>query len=265
LEEHWKRADVRLRFGFEKATITTSNVSRMTLSFGNPIAPFRHGPFELTVDGTRFSKEKVRSNVRLVKTGNRWKSETSSQGLQKAPQLQGPIDDAFMDSFIVVRPTGKPMNVKTHAWIEDELAHATNEWRNQFRGHAIVKADTEISDEDIANNHLILWGDPESNKLLRRIARKLPASWSRDTIRIAGKKFEADKFVPLFIFPNPLNPKRYVVVNSGFTFCEYGRSSNALQIPKLPDYAVLDIAVDRKSRYTNGVALAGFFNEKWEL
>ena len=170
-----------------------------------------------------------------------------------------------MDSFIVVRPTGRPMNSAAHAWIEDELEHATNEWRNQFRGDAIVKADTEISDEDIANNHLILWGDPQSNKVLGRIAKKLPARWSGETIRIAGKKFAADKFVPVFIFPNPLNPKRYVVVNSGFTFCEYGRSSNALQIPKLPDYAVLDTTVDRKSRYASGVALAGFFDETWGL
>jgi hypothetical protein len=170
-----------------------------------------------------------------------------------------------MDSFMVVRPTGKPMNATAHAWIEDELAHATNEWRSQFRGDAIVKADTEISDEDIANNHLILWGDPQSNKVLGRIARKLPSRWSDETIRIAGKKFAANKFVPVLIFPNPLNPKRYVVVNSGFTFCEYGRSSNALQIPKLPDYAVLDMTVERKDRYQSGVALAGFFDETWGL
>ena len=262
MEEHWKRADVRVLFGFDTATVTTSNVSHMSISFGGS---YRHGPEELIIDGTRFLKNKVRSDVRLEKAGNRWKFAASSQGLRKAPQLQGPIDDAFMDSFIVVRPTGKPMNAAAHAWIEDELTHATSEWRNQFRGDAIVKADTEISDEDIANNHLILWGDPQSNEVLGRIARKLPARWSDETVRIAGKKFVADKFVPVFIFPNPLNPKRYVVVNSGFTFCEYGRSSNALQIPKLPDYAVLDTTVDRKNRYASGVALAGFFDETWGL
>ena len=30
--------------------------------------------------------------------------------------LQGPIDDAFMDSFLMVRPTGKPLNEKVGAW-----------------------------------------------------------------------------------------------------------------------------------------------------
>jgi pimeloyl-ACP methyl ester carboxylesterase len=259
LEEHWRRADVRLRFDVETA-ITTSNVSHISVSFGHPIALRKS---DLIIDGTRFSKEKLKSDVQLVKTANRWKFDRGSRELRKAPQLQGPIDDAFMDSFVVVRPTGKPMNATAHAWIEDELAHATNEWRNQFRGDAMVKADTEVSDEDLAKNHLILWGDPKSNKVLGRIARRLPAKWSGETIRIAGKKFAADKFVPVFIFPNPLNPKRYVVVNSGFTFCEYGRSSNALQIPKLPDYAVLDMTVERRSRYPTGVALAGFFDEGW--
>jgi len=267
LREHWKRADVRALFLTNTARITTTNVSRLTISLGDRL-PYCQLPPQLIIDGTRFSHEKLHgslSNIQLQRVGNRWEFATKSKWLRKVPQLQGPIDDAFMDRFIVVRPTGKPMNASAHAWIEDELAHATNEWRNQFRGDAIVKADTEISDEDIANNHLILWGDPQSNKVLGRIARKLPARWSEETIRIAGKKFEAGKFVPVFIFPNPLNPKRYVVVNSGFTFCEYGRSSNALQIPKLPDYAVLDMTVDRKGRYPNGVALAGFFDEGWGL
>jgi hypothetical protein len=61
------------------------------------------------------------------------------------------------------------------------------------------------------------------------------------------------------IFPNPLNPERYVVLNSGFTFAAAGNASNAQQTPKLPDYAVLD--VERGS----AVVLADFFDEQWHL
>jgi len=60
------------------------------------------------------------------------------------------------------------------------------------------------------------------------------------------------------IYPNPLNPKHYVVINSCFTFSEAAPTSNALQIPKLPDYAVFDL----KSKC---VVEAGFFNEDWKL
>jgi hypothetical protein len=273
LERHWERADV---IGFVQVVeplggpplrsvqLFATNVSALTFD----LAPRKPRFAFLKVNGEQVNgslREKDPTSIRLEKVRGKWRFAGDSEPklAYKRPGIQGPIDDAFMDSFIVVRPTGKPMSATAHAWIEDELAHATNEWRNQFRGDAIVRNDTEISDEDIANNHLILWGDPESNKVLGRIAKRLPARWSREMIRIAGKKFAADKFVPVFIFPNPLNPRRYVVVNSGFTFCEYGRSSNALQIPKLPDYAVLDMTVDRKDRYSGGVALAGFFDERW--
>ena len=50
--------------------------------------------------------------------------------------------------------------------------------------------------------------------------------------------FDAARHVPVMIYPNPLNPGKYVVINSGFTFRGFG--SNATQVPRLPDYAVID-------------------------
>ena len=47
----------------------------------------------------------------------------------------------------------------------------------------------------------------------------------------------------MLIYPNPLNPKKYVVLNSGFTFREFDYLNNARQIPKLPDWAVVDTTV----------------------
>ena len=67
------------------------------------------------------------------------------------------------------------------------------------------------------------------------------------------------------IYPNPLNPKRYVVLNSGFTFREADYLSNARQTPKLPDYAIVDISVPPDYRRPGRVVLAGFFGENWEL
>jgi len=70
--------------------------------------------------------------------------------------------------------------------------------------------------------------------------------------------------VPVFIYPNPLNPQRYVVVNSSFTFREYDYLNNARQTPKLPDWAILDITKPVTARAPGGIAAAGFFGEKWE-
>jgi hypothetical protein len=57
-----------------------------------------------------------------------------------------------------------------------------------------------------------------------------------------------------------------VVLNSGFTFPQFGTASNAQQSPKLPDWAILELAVPVAERVGGaGVAAAGFFGENWEL
>jgi pimeloyl-ACP methyl ester carboxylesterase len=274
LERHWERADVdaSIVLGPTDMHIFTTNVSALTITF--PPGRISSAPgtaAKLAVDGNSFAESRSGLNtsepVHLEKSGKRWRIVPHSHWteLRKHHGLQGPIDDAFVDSFIMVRPTGKPLNPTAGDWVGEEFAHATNEWRNQFRGDVLVKADAEVSPEDMVNNHLVLWGDPQSNKILGRLASKLPVIWKAGKIQIAGKSFSAEKFAPVFIFPNPLSPGKYIVVNTGFTFCEAGRSSNALQIPKLPDYGVLDMTVARGSRYPLGVALAGFFDERWQV
>jgi hypothetical protein len=82
---------------------------------------------------------------------------------------------------------------------------------------------------------------------------------------VGEKKFGADHHVPVVIFPNPLNPKKYVVINSGFTFREYDYLNNARQVPRLPDYAVVDINQPVTTRAPGGIVDAGFFDEHWQL
>jgi hypothetical protein len=69
----------------------------------------------------------------------------------------------------------------------------------------------------------------------------------------------------VLIYPNPLNPKKYVVLNSGFTYREYDYLNNARQVPKLPDWAVLDVDQPPTSQRPAGMVAAGFFTERWEL
>ncbi len=114
-------------------------------------------------------------------------------------------------------------------------------------------------------NNLILWGDPGSNAVLAKIADKLPVKWDKDGVKLGSETFDSSHHVPVLIYPNPLNPKRYVVLNSGFTFREYDYLNNARQVPKLPDFAVVDIDVPVSSRAPGGIVTAGFFTETWDL
>ncbi|MFL5341535.1 MAG: hypothetical protein ACJ8F7_15425, partial [Gemmataceae bacterium] len=135
----------------------------------------------------------------------------------------------------------------------------------QFRGEAIVKADSEITDADIVASNLVLWGDPASNKILAKIIGKLPLTWNSKEFRLGERELDPGRHVAVMIYPNPLNTKKYVVLNSGFTFREYDYLNNARQVPKLPDYALIDVSVPADARKPGGIVAAGFFDEQWKL
>ena len=184
---------------------------------------------------------------------------------RKRHGLQGPIDDAFMDSFVFVRPTGDEPQTAVKQWVRGELERAIREWRRQFRGEARVKDDSAINDADIAGANLVLWGTPRSNSVLKRIADKLPIRWEEDQIVVGEQKFPADQHALILICPNPLNPERYVVLNSGFTYREYEYLNNARQMPKLPDWAVVDLRTPPDSQAPGKIVASDFFDEHWQL
>ncbi len=185
-------------------------------------------------------------------------------GLRKSPGLTGPVDDAFMEPFLFVRPSGKPLNAEVGAWVENELTTACRLWRDVFRGDAPVKSDRTLTDADIANHNLILWGDPSSNAVLANILAQLPVQWDAKSLTFRGKTYAAANHAPMLVFPNPLNPRRYVVLNSGIDFRADGYGNNALQTPKLPDWSIVDLRTPPGPRWPGKIVDAGFFDEHWK-
>jgi hypothetical protein len=241
LEKHWERARVEAKRvpgqGADEHVVEarTENVSAITLEPAYPAA-------RVVLDG-----QELPGGKRFHKVEGKWRPGPAPEGLRKRHGLQGPIDDAFMGPFIVVRPTGKPAHEKAGAWATAEMDRSIKAWRSFFRGDARVTDDAKLTDEQIKQCNLVLWGDPSSNAVLKRIADRLPLMdrWSETR-------------VPILIYPNPLNPERYVVVNSGFTFIDNMALSNARHVPMLPDWAVRDIE-------TRKVVDAGFFGEPWDM
>jgi pimeloyl-ACP methyl ester carboxylesterase len=273
LQEHWEKGKLEIGPSEEGLAVKTGNVSAFSLvvASGQALAGTIPDQPKITIDEQEVEAPPVQSDLSWTahfrKEGDHWKlvDEVDDGELRKRHGLQGPIDDAFMDSFLMVRPTGKPMNDKIGMWASAEMKHAIDHWRKQFRGEARVKDDNAVSADDIAAHNLVLWGDPSSNQILAKIAAKLPILWDEKGVHIGDKTYDATHHVPLLIYPNPLNPKRYVVLNSGFTFREYDYLSNARQVPKLPDWAVVDVNVPPSARAPGKVVDAAFFGERWEL
>jgi hypothetical protein len=276
--EHWEPATVRSRppTGDSGRFINTTNVTAFTIHVEPGDDPFPElervtliltgtlpgqGPKPIDL-GVRGSDGSIHASFHW--DGSEWiGGGFPDSTLRKKHGLQGPIDDAFMDRFVFVIPTGQPLNEGTGKWVNSELTRAREHWRRHYRGDAPVVEDTALTDDQIANANLILWGDPTSNRVLARILPKLPLHWTAESLEMSGRIYTSTNHAPILVFPNPLNRDRYVVVNSSFTFREYDYLNNARQTPKLPDWAVIDISSPPNSRYPGRIAAGGFFNEQW--
>ncbi len=242
LEKHYNRARIdAIRGESGRVTATTENIFRLQIE----------GAKDLVLDG-----QPVAGEV-FEKSGGRWIPARADQGLRKQPGLQGPIDDAFTGPFLCVRPTGKPLHDATARQAGAALDRLAREFPKWLRGDVRIKDDTTVTAADIGSQNLILFGDPRSNRLIARMLGKLPLQWNASAIEIAGRRYDASTSLPALIYPNPLNPSRYVVINSGHTFSEPDFiGTNALLFPRIGDWGILEAG--------KGIAASGFFDEAWK-
>ena len=77
-------------------------------------------------------------------------------------------------------------------------------------GDFLVKADSEVTEEDLRTRNLILIGDPAENKLTGKIADQIPIIFTNTTLSVAGQTFAGAGI--LLTYPNPLSPKHLVGV-----------------------------------------------------
>jgi dienelactone hydrolase len=231
VEKQYLRTEVDAVRDGDEIRVTTRNVSRLAIDGG------KHA----IIDGQ--AVELANFGI-LTKTSDGWR-RTGKAGRYKKPGLQGPIDDAFKDAFLVVRPTGKPENKDAAKYIYDTMEQFRQEWAKYMRGEVRIKDDKAVTDEDIERYHLILFGDMQSNKLTKKIAPMLMRGWP------------VAPLVPVMIAPNPLNASRYVVFNSGHTFHEEEfKGTNALLYPRLGDYAMIHPTARQVMR-------GGIFDTEW--
>jgi hypothetical protein len=273
LDKHWQEARVQAKIESPQSVqIKTQNVSRLSIEFPlDQQVLSRTDNIQLTADGLQLTLRQPSSGqpfrARLEKSEGKWRvvDEFSTSNLRKRPGLQGPIDDAFMDAFVFVGPEASKSESPVDKWINEEFTHATREWRKHYRGDVNVRTASQITDADTADKNLVLFGTPSTNPLIAKVLAGLPAhiGW-KENVTIGSKSASADRHVPVLIYPNPLNPGRYVVLNSGFTFREFAYLNNARQIAMLPDWAIVDVTTGRNFQMPGKVVAAGFFNEAWQ-
>jgi hypothetical protein len=169
-----------------------------------------------------------------------------------------------MEPFVFVGPEATPDGASAvDVWAKEEYARAIREWRRHFRGDIVERRAADVTPQDMAERNLILFGTADSNPLIARVMPGLPLRRDGDAWSIGPHRVDATAAVPILVYPNPLNPDHYVVLNSGFTFREYAYLNNARQIPMLPDWAIVSATEGRGSQVPGKILAAGFFDERW--
>ncbi len=260
LKKQWERSEVTAEIQGDSIIASTTNVSALRFSPEKPVK-------SVVLDGQTLPASGDKDGAAFHQEGDKWAAGATppqASKLTKTPTLCGPVDHAFMSSFVFVRPTGSAFHEKTGSWAKGELDHAISFWRKVFRGEAPVKDDTAVTEADIANSNLVLWGDPSSNAILRKILPELPLGWDQTKLTLGGREYPGGDTMPVLIFPNPLNPAKYIVLNSGPTFREDALLNNSQQIPKIPDWAMIDVNTPADGKWPGKVVKAGFFDEGWK-
>src|SRR5437667_578413 len=189
LTQHYDRAEVDAQRtgGGASYDIKTKNLTRLVLR------ETEHAR-EIKIDGQTL-KVKAGPEITLDKNGGAWKVARNGpeRGLHKTHGLQGPIDDAFLDPFLLVRPTGKPWNNDVNEQALRTMARFDRMWGRYFRGHPFAKDDKDVTEADFAKYHVVLFGDPGSNKWIAKTIGKLPVKWTQQSVTLGGQIFPSNE------------------------------------------------------------------------
>ena len=273
LEKHYERSVVEVEQSEKGLTLTTKNIRGLTLHGGHVKT---RQMIAIVINGQTVNVAVGPDSdglIILVRDGLTWKSvsldsfpENVRRDSPKRWKMQGPIDDAFTRPFVCVIGSGETYHPATQKFVDAKVAAFKYDWAKHWRGELPTTGDYAVTPNDIMDKNLILFGDPSSNLTLAQIMPKLPLKWTKDEIEFAGKKYKASEHVPVMIFPNPLSPYKYVVLNTGHTFPsgDYTKT-NALLFPRLGDYAILRMTPTAKDAAAYEVATAGLFDEFWRV
>jgi len=272
LKQHWADSHADAEWNGAQLHLTTRNVTRLEIKVPGPPQNRPMG-LDVSIDGQTVSARpkglqrtagQMLLTLELQKGYWRLGDPPRSAELRKVPDLQGPIDDAFMEPFVVVPPDRTSSSAVREAFYQRELQYAVRRWRQVFRGDLPVRKISELTHDDLENKNLILFGDPECNSKLAELLPQTPLNWKNGEISLGTKSWRGDTLVPLLIYPNPKRPNRYIVLNSGPTIREKSDPNNSLQTPQLPDWAILDTNDPASDTAAGTILDAGFFDEAWK-
>ena len=236
--------------------IKTTNMDRFALKLpGEKIG----SAFDVQIDDVTLSVPPDDDSL-VFEIGKKGWQVTNSDSY---PLPHPPIKGAYYEPFILVY--GTLSDSASAARLLATARRQAQAWWVRANGRTMIVPDTAVTDEMIERYNLVLYGNADQNAITAGIEKNLP-------IRIEGGRFVlADEVLPpealaaLFVYYNPLNPEKKVLVREGIGSDGLklsGYFSTMYSGAGLPDYVIWSDEVYNKG--WGGVIKAGFFTANWE-
>ncbi len=185
--------------------------------------------------------------------------------LRKAREMEGPMDDVYCGPFALVCGTISKDEF-TREVVTREAEKMALDWESWQHACPRIMLDTELTGADIEKVNLILVGGPDENAVTRRLmagADGFPLKIEGNTLRFGGREFLGDDLGIAMCYPNPFNPKRYVLIVAGTTW------KGVYQLDafrdKDYDYWIVDARSQCHPPADDVVLLKGYFNARWQV
>jgi len=177
----------------DTVVIEQRNVKKFEIDFSQFGHPTSLPHVRLNNDG--FSLDKKTGNVNTFVFNLDEKLHFRKNNL-----TEGPINHVFAGAFKVVY-NGSGKNIKD---LLDE------QWKNMYSSPIPSVKEEAFRKETYEDNHLVIIGSKWKNARLKQILNGLPIKLERDSLAFRGKKYGRKNLTASFVYPNPLNPEKYV-------------------------------------------------------
>ncbi len=176
---------------------------------------------------------------------------------RKSREVEGPITHAFAGPFLVVGGSGGEGAAR--AALASAATQIRESWMKSYFAECPYKEDREVTPQDIADNNLILLGDARTNSVVGRLIESIPLKLESESVSIGDRRFEGKGLGVSVVYPNPLNPKKYLVIIAANDYEGF-----ELYEPNLSQRGWYDFAVwNARDPRGAGPVAEGFWDGDW--
>lgn len=179
--------------------------------------------YEILLDQLGYRKDKpltVRTNnnvsfsgtpdVSKIQLNVEGPATPESAATYKNSAIEGPISHAFAGPFLLVEGSGG--SNEDRAAVESLSQRIRESWMKNYGVSCPFKKDRDLSPDDIRNKHLVLLGNGETNSMIKELSSRVPLQIERQQISVGDKRYSGRALGVALIYPNPLNPDKYIVI-----------------------------------------------------